>query len=80
MKKFCFVLLFVALTAQSAFAQLERKRTVTDEPEEVFLTMSLITMATSSNLQKRNMNSTIMHNFGLVSGGVKDFWGLDKKQ
>lgn len=77
MKKFCFVLLFVALTAQSAFAQLERKRTITDEPEEVFLTMSLITMATSSNLQKRNMNSTIMHNFGLVSGGVKDFWGLD---
>ncbi len=65
------------ITFQTAFAQIERKRTIEDQPEEVFLTMSLITMATSSNLKQKNMNSTIMHNFGLVSGGIKDFWGLD---
>ena len=77
MKKLLMVTLVLGVFAQTALAQLERKRTVTDEPEEVFLTMSLITMATSSNLQKNNMNSTIMHNFGLVSGGIEDFWGLD---
>lgn len=77
MNKF-FCLLFISLfSAQVVYGQMERTRTITDEPEEVFLTMSLITMATTSNLEKNNMNSTIMHNFGLVSGGINDFWGLD---
>ncbi|MBO6523778.1 MAG: hypothetical protein JJ971_08140 [Balneolaceae bacterium] len=78
MKKYAALLLVVFLISESAFGQMERRRTVTDEPVEVFLTMSLISMSTSSNLQKNNMNSTIMHNFGLVSTGVKEFWGLDQ--
>ncbi len=74
----CGLLFILALFfSQSVYAQLERKRTVRDEPVEVFLTMSLVTMSTTSNLKKNNMNSTIMHNFGLVSGGISDFWGLD---
>ncbi len=77
MQKLILSILIVVFASQIAFGQLERKRTVTDAREEVFLTMSLITMATTSNLQKKNMNSTIMHNFGLVSGGISDFWGLD---
>jgi hypothetical protein len=73
-------LLFISIVflSDSAFGQLERRRTVTDEPVEVFLTMSLITMPTTSNLQANNMNSTIMHNFGLVSSGIEEFWGLDQ--
>lgn len=77
MNKSLSLLLILIFSAQTAFAQMERRRTITDEPEEVFLTMSLITMATSSNLERNNMNSTIMHNFGLISGGIDDFWGLD---
>lgn len=69
--------LAVLFITETTSGQMQRQRTVVDEPEEVFLTMSLITMSTTSNLGKKNMNSTIMHNFGLVSGGVKDFWGLD---
>lgn len=77
MKRLLFLLIALLAYAQLAHAQMERRRTITDRPEEVFLSMSLITMGTSTTLQKRNLNSTIMHNFGLVSGGIKDFWGLD---
>jgi NhaP-type Na+/H+ and K+/H+ antiporter len=73
-----YFLLFSIVGSDLVFAQLERRRTVTDEPVEVFLTMSLITMATTSNLNRNNMNSTIMHNFGLVISGIEEFWGLDQ--
>jgi hypothetical protein len=78
MKSLGILLLLILFSSESLLAQMERRRTVTDEPVEVFLTMSLITMATTSNLQKNNMNSTIMHNFGLVSSGIEEFWGLDQ--
>lgn len=78
MKALIIIVLLLAFTSESLVAQMERRRTITDEPVEVFLTMSLITMATSSNLQQNNMNSTIMHNFGLVSSGLEEFWGLDQ--
>lgn len=78
MKKIGALVIIGFLITESAFGQMERKRTVTDEPLEVFLTMSLITMSTTSNLHKNNMNSTIMHNFGLVSTGIEEFWGLDQ--
>lgn len=71
-------IIIVLLLSQSTSAQMERKRTVTDEAVEVFLAMSLVTMSTTSNLQKNNMNSTIMHNFGLTSTGIEEFWGLDQ--
>ncbi|MFV1883811.1 MAG: DUF5777 family beta-barrel protein, partial [Balneola sp.] len=75
MRKAAALVLIGFLISQSAYGQMERRKTVTDEPVEVFLTMSLITMSTSSNLHKNNMNSTIMHNFGLVSTGIEEFWG-----
>lgn len=78
MKKLLIFIASVVLCTQTTHAQLERKRIVTDRPEEVFLSMSLITMSTSSTLEKKNMNSTIMHNFGLVSTGVEEFWGMDQ--
>lgn len=78
MRKAAALILIGFLISQSAYGQMERRKTVTDEPVEVFLTMSLITMFTSSNLHKNNMNSTIMHNFGLVSTGIEEFWGLDQ--
>lgn len=78
MKKIAALFIVGILISQTVYGQIERKRTITDEPVEVFLTMSLITMSTSSNLAKNNMNSTIMHNFGLVSTGLEEFWGLDQ--
>lgn len=78
MRNSAILLLITLFFTQDVFSQMERRRTVVDEPVEVFLTMSLISMATTSNLQKNNMNSTIMHNFGLVSTGIEEFWGLDQ--
>jgi len=78
MRNSAVLLLIMLFFTQDVFSQMERRRTVVDEPVEVFLTMSLISMATTSNLQKNNMNSTIMHNFGLVSTGIEEFWGLDQ--
>ncbi len=78
MKSISLILLFNVCMAHVVFAQMERRKTITDEPVEVFLTMSLISMATTSNLDQHNMNSTIMHNFGLVSSGIEEFWGLDQ--
>ncbi|MEX2363587.1 MAG: DUF5777 family beta-barrel protein, partial [Balneolaceae bacterium] len=57
---------------------MERKRTVQDGPvEDIFLSGSLIGMSTVSALPQRNMNTMVMHNFGLISGGINDFFGID---
>ncbi|MEO1022041.1 MAG: DUF5777 family beta-barrel protein [Bacteroidota bacterium] len=70
-------LLCILCMSADAFAQLQRKPAVLDEPVEVFLAQSLITTGTAQNLGRGNINSTIMHNFDLVSTGYQEFWGLD---
>ena len=73
-----FVILGIILNMELAFAQMERKRAVEDEPvEDVFLAGSIAGMSTVTALSKGNLNSMVMHNFGLVSGGIQDFYGLD---
>ena len=70
-----FVLLF---GIEIASAQMQRTRAVPDGPvDELFLIGSVAGMSTVTNLEANNLNSTIMHNFGLVSGGLEDFYGLD---
>jgi hypothetical protein len=67
------------LAASSTFAQMERSRAVQDGPvEELFLIGSIAGMSTVTNLEAKNLNTAIMHNFGLVSSGVEDFYGLDQ--
>jgi hypothetical protein len=67
------------LIAETANAQMQRTRAVPDGPvDELFLIGSVAGISTVSNLEKNNLNSLIMHNFGLVSGGLEDFYGLDQ--
>lgn len=70
-----FSLLFLSSSLQ---AQMQRQRVVKDAPvDELFLIGSIAGMSTVTNLEARNLNSVIMHNFGLVSSGIEDFYGLD---
>lgn len=72
----CILLAFCCL--EPVFGQMERRRVVEDAPvDELFLIGSIAGMSTVTNLEAKNLNSLIMHNFGLVSSGIEDFFGLD---
>lgn len=74
-------LLILLLSISHLYAQMERKRAVSDAPvEELFLTGSIAGISTVTNLNKRELNSVIMHNFGTVNGGIENFWGLDQAE
>ncbi len=76
-KIICFVIIGL-LIPELLFAQMERKRTVTDRPvEDIFMGESIVGLSTVTLLPKRNLSSSVRHNFGLVSGGIDDFFGLD---
>jgi len=73
------LLILFAFSSTIASAQMQRQRAVKDAPvDELFLIGSIAGMSTVTNLEARNLNSTIMHNFGLVSSGIEEFWGLDQ--
>jgi hypothetical protein len=79
MKRVLLGLLFIGVTSSMLDAQMQRQRAVKDAPvDELFLIGSIAGMSTVTNLEKGDLNSVIMHNFGLVSGGIEDFWGLDQ--
>ncbi|MTI86624.1 MAG: hypothetical protein FH748_01505 [Balneolaceae bacterium] len=60
-------------------AQMKRERVIQERPvEDTFLAGSITGMSTVENLPKNNMTSVVMHNFGLVSGGIDSFYGLDE--
>lgn len=72
-----FILLIVF--SSSLMAQMQRQRAVKDGPvEDLFRIGSLTGMSTVTTLEARNLNSLIMHNFGLVSSGIEEFYGLDQ--
>ncbi len=72
------IVLASALPIRNASAQMPRERA---EPngavEEVFWAPSIISTASVTNLEQRNLNFTIMHVFGVLSNGVEDLFGLD---
>lgn len=79
MKRVLFVLIIIGISSSFLQAQMQRQRAVKDAPvDELFLIGSIAGMSTVTNLEKGDLNSVIMHNFGLVSGGIEDFWGLDQ--
>lgn len=79
MKRILFVLIIIGISSSFLQAQMQRQRAVKDAPvDELFLIGSIAGMSTVTNLEKGDLNSVIMHNFGLVSGGIEDFWGLDQ--
>ncbi len=78
MKKINLSLILILFGMQTLFAQMQRTRAVQDGPvDELFLIGSIAGMSTVTNLEANNLNSTIMHNFGSVNGGLEDFYGLD---
>lgn len=78
MHKLVLTLLIFFFTTHSLLAQMERRRAVQDGPvEDIFLAGSIAGMSTVRALPKNNLNTMVMHNFGLVSGGIEDFYGLD---
>lgn len=78
MKKLLVLVFLVFFGIETVSAQMQRTRAVPDGPvDELFLIGSVAGVSTVTNLEANNLNSTIMHNFGLVSGGLEDFYGLD---
>lgn len=69
---------FIIFYPAAAEGQLQRERVVTDAPiDKVFWSGTNIGISTVRNLSAKNLNSTVMHTFGLTTGGVDRFWGLD---
>lgn len=72
------MLFVVGIAFGPAHAQMERKRANPGGPvEDVFWAPTVITAASVTNLPAGNLNFTIYHTFGEVSGGPKTLWGLD---
>jgi len=66
------------LHPEVAEAQLQRERVVTDAPvDNVFWSGTNIGISTVRNLSANNLNSSVLHTFGLTNGGIDRFWGLD---
>lgn len=60
------------------FAQLPREPAVLDEPVgDLFWASSNVGLSTVYNLPAGNLNSTVLHTFGLIDSGIEQFFGLD---
>lgn len=72
----------VLLLVTSAFGQMERERADPEGPvSEVFWSPTLITQETTAQLEGGNLNSTIMHSFGIATRRpVQNFFGFDNVQ
>lgn len=71
-------LLFPILLQETADAQLARERVQADPlVENLFWANTNIGIGTVRNLHSKNLNTTILHTFGLVNGGIQQFFGLD---
>ncbi|MCH2449728.1 MAG: DUF5777 family beta-barrel protein [Gracilimonas sp.] len=71
-------LIVVLLISVTANAQLPRERAQTDGPiENTFWATTNIGISTVQNVDKHNLESSVMHTFGLVRGGIDTFYGLD---
>lgn len=80
MKYYAVIVCILIFGIESISAQMPRTRAVPDGPvEELFLIGSVAGMSTVTNLDAKNLNTLIMHNFGVVSGGLEDFYGLDQR-
>jgi hypothetical protein len=71
-------LIAVLLISATAHAQLPRERAQTDGPvESTFWATTNIGISTVQNVDKHNLESSVVHTFGLVRGGIDTFYGLD---
>lgn len=71
-------LIFLVCLQGTVDAQLPRERAEVDEPvDDVFWATRNVGIGTVRNLTAKNLNSTVLHTFGLVDGGIDRFFGLD---
>ncbi|NNE36587.1 MAG: hypothetical protein HKN13_15240 [Rhodothermales bacterium] len=72
------LILAAAVVPVTAQGQMTRNRAEPNAPvDEVFWAPTIINTSSVTNLEKRNLNFTIMHVFGVLSNGVEDLFGLD---
>lgn len=77
--KYLTTLLLLFLLSSTLMGQMQRQRAVKDGPvDDIFRIGSITGMSTVTTLEAKNLNSLIMHNFGLVSTGIEEFYGLDQ--
>jgi len=74
-----YALLLIMILPTLMYAQLERERVVTDQPEElIFMAPRNINLYTVEPLSKGELHYSIMHTFGEVNTGVSNLWGIDQ--
>ena len=72
------IMLASAVLPDTAEAQLPRERVELDEPmPDIFWATTNIGASTVRNLSAGSLNSSVLHTFGLVNGGIRQFYGLD---
>jgi hypothetical protein len=77
-KRMTLLLLVLIFSSSSLYAQMERERAVQDGPvEDIFLSGSIAGLSTVEALPAKNLNSMVMHGFGLFSTGIENFFGID---
>jgi len=60
-------------------AQMERKRVVQNaDVKNIFPSSEIVGLSTGQTLSGGDLNYQVMHNFGLVSTGIDEFYGLDQ--
>jgi hypothetical protein len=76
---FFILILFSSLIfPDHADAQLQRERVITDAPiDNIFWSGTNIGLSTVTNVSAKNLNTSVLHTFGLTRGGIDRFWGLD---
>ncbi len=73
-----FIAFIFLVIPQFANAQMERKRAFSDRPiNDIFLGTRLAGTSTVSMMEKGDLNYMIMHNFGEISTGIDNFYGID---
>lgn len=75
-----FLILVVVLPVhpEMALSQLQRERVVEDRQiDRIFWTPQNVGLNTVDMIPAKNLNSTVLHTFGLVNGGIDRFFGLD---
>ena len=71
-------ILLVSLMPAATMAQLERRTVVQDRPVELtFMAPRSINLITVEPLSRGEMHYAIMHSFGEVSNGWRNFYGID---
>jgi hypothetical protein len=72
------VIIFLIAVTETGYSQLQRERAIPDRQlDRVFWTTQNVGLTTTEMVSKKNLNSSVIHTFGLINGGIDRFYGLD---